>query len=153
MKFLCDQMLGKLAKWLRLIGFDTYYADSKIDDNELLDIAKDEDRVFITRDKELMYRAKKEKIQILTLRSTDLDEQLTGVLKKLDLDEKAFFTRCSLCNGVLKQLKKEDAKKFVPDKAFENNDRFWFCPKCEKAYWKGSHYDKILCRINKIKKL
>ena len=153
MKFLCDQMLGTLANWLRLIGFDTFYANSKIDDNELLDIAKRENRVIITRDKELIIRAKKKKIQICTPRSTDLDEQLSYVLEKVDVDEKSFFSRCSLCNSVLKEIKKEDAKKFVPVKAFEINDRFWFCPKCEKAYWKGSHYDKILRRIDKVKNL
>ena len=152
MKFLCDQMLGTLAKWLRLFGFDTFYANAEMDDDELLEMAEKENRVLITRDKELIIRAKKKNIQIIGIISIDLDEQLASILKKGDIDEKAVLSRCSLCNTVVDEIKKDDVKNKVPEKVFRNNDRFWFCSKCDKFYWRGSHYDKIQSKINKIKK-
>ena len=152
MKFLCDQMFGTLANWLRLLGFDTYYANSEIDDDKLLEIAKNEDRVLITRDKELSFRAKRDNMQVFKPESIDLDEQLVFILKNVDLNEEMFLSRCSLCNNLLNEIGKDDVKKMVPEKVFENNNKFWFCSNCKKVYWKGSHYDKILSRINKIKK-
>ena len=152
MKFLCDQMFGTLANWLRLLGFDTYYANSEIDDDKLLEIAKNEDRVLITRDKELSFRAKRDNMQVFKPESIHLDEQLVFILKNVDLNEEMFLSRCSLCNNLLNEIGKDDVKKMVPEKVFENNNKFWFCSNCKKVYWKGSHYDKILSRINKIKK-
>jgi len=152
MKFLCDQMLGTLAKWLRLFGFDTFYANAEMDDDELLEMAEKENRVLITRDKELIIRAKKKNIQIVEMISIDLDEQLSVILKNVDVDEKAVLSRCSLCDTILNEIKRDEVKNKVPEKVFRNNDRFWFCSKCDKIYWRGSHYDKIQSKINKIKK-
>ena len=152
MKFLCDQMLGSLARWLRLFGFDTFYANSEINDDEVLKIAETENRVLITRDKELIIRAKKKKIQLIETSLVDLDEQLKQVIKNGDIDEKMILTRCSLCNTILDEIKKKDVKTKVPEKVYKNNDRFWFCSKCDKIYWMGSHYTKIQSKINKIKK-
>ncbi len=151
MKFLCDQMLGTLAKWLRLFGFDTFYANAEMDDDELLEMAEKENRVLITRDKELIIRAKKKNIQIVEMTSIDLDEQLSVILKNVDVDEKTVLSRCSLCDTILNEIKRDDVKNKVPEKVFRNNDRFWFCSKCDKIYWRGSHYDKIQSKINKIK--
>ena len=148
MKFLCDQMLGSLARWLRLLGFDTYYADSEIDDTSLLEIAKKQKRVIITRDKELLIRAKKHKIQLIEINSINLDEQLKTLLKDKEINEKKVLTRCSLCNTLVVEINKEDVKNRVPEKVFLNNELFWYCSKCDKIYWRGSHYDKI---INKMK--
>ena len=152
MKFLCDQMLGTLAKWLRLFGFDTFYANAELDDDKLLEMAEKENRVLITRDKELIIRAKKKNIQIVEMTSIDLDEQLSVILKNVDVDEKTVLSRCSLCDTILNEIKRDDVKNKVPEKVFRNNDRFWFCSKCDKIYWRGSHYDKIQSKINKIKK-
>ena len=152
MKFLCDQMLGTLATWLRLFGFDTFYANSEIDDDELLDIAKNENRILITRDKQLIIRAKKKNIQIIEIISIDLDEQLADILENVIIDEKMVLSRCSLCNTVLDEIKKDDVKNKISEKVFRNNDRFWYCSKCDKIYWMGSHYDKIQSKINEMKK-
>ena len=152
MRFLCDQMLGTLAKWLRLFGFDTFYANSEIDDDELLDIAGTEKRVLITRDKELVIRAKKKKIKFIKIITIDLDEQLKLVLKDIVIEEKNILSRCSLCNSLVNEVKKDLVFGHVPEKVFENNDRFWFCSKCKKYYWLGSHYDKITSKMNFIKK-
>jgi hypothetical protein len=151
MKALCDQMLGTLAKWLRLFGFDTFYANSEMEDEELLQVAKKEDRVIITRDKQLIARGKKEKLSVIEVNTTDLDEQLTLVLKNVDIDQKAILSRCSVCNTILDEIEKSEVKNNVPKKIFDNNEKFWFCSKCDKIYWMGSHYERILSKIEKIK--
>lgn len=144
MKFICDRMLGTLAKWLRIYGFDTYYADSETDDDELLRIAKKENRTLITRDKELTYCGKRENLIVIELETTDLDEQLKLVLKHVKIDKKTFLSRCTLCNTMINSIKKDEVKDKVPKKVFENNDKFWFCKKCDKIYWKGTHYDEMI---------
>ena len=153
MKFLCDQMLGTLAKWLRLFGFDTFYANTEMKDENLLQITKKENRIIITRDKQLISRGRKENLQVIEINTTDLDEQLSYVLSHVKINKNAILSRCSLCNTVLDEIKKNDVKDKVPEKVFENNEKFWFCPKCNKPYWMGSHYDKIINKIDEIKKL
>ena len=152
MKFLCDQMLGTLAKWLRLFGFDTFYANAEISDYELLDIAKKEGRIIVSRDKQLITRGRKKNLQVIKTTSTDLDEQLRQVLKNAKIDETAVLSRCSLCNTVIDEIKKTSVKDKVPTRIFESNEKFWLCPKCNKIYWSGTHYDKIMMKINEIKK-
>ena len=153
MKFICDRMLGTLAKWLRIFGFDTYYANSKIDDAELLEIAKKENRILLTRDKELIYAGRRENLKIIKIKTTDLDEQLQLVLQNVKINKTNFLSRCILCNTLLDGIKKEEVKTSVPKKVFENNEKFWFCTKCNKYYWIGSHYDKMLKKIGEIENI
>ena len=152
MKLLCDQMLGTLAKWLRILGFDTFYANAKIADDELLHIAKDENRIVISRDKELIFRSKKQRLRTIEVKTTDLDEQLSQVLEHININEKAFLSRCTLCNAILKTIEKSKTKGKVPEKVFELNEKFWFCSSCNKYYWMGSHYSKIIDKIDEITK-
>ena len=152
MKLLCDQMLGSLAKWLRILGFDTFYANAEISDDELLDIAKNENRTIISRDKELILRGKKENLNVIKIKNTDLDEQLNKILEYIKINEKLVLSRCSLCNTILDTIEKSKVEGKVPRKVFDNNDDFWFCNKCKKFYWTGSHYNKILDKINNITK-
>lgn len=149
MKFLCDQMLGTLAKWLRIYGFDTFYANSETDDNELLKIAKKENRTLITRDKELTYCGKRENLNVIELKTTDLDEQLKLVLKHVKIDETKILSRCILCNSKVNKIQKDKVKNKVPEKVFENNEEFWFCKKCDKIYWYGSHTENMIKKISK----
>ena len=94
MRFLCDQMLGTLAKWLRLIGFNTFYANKEMDDSELLQIAKKEKRIIVTRDKELLIRGKKQNLKVIKISSTNLDVQLKHVLDDIQINGEAIFSRC-----------------------------------------------------------
>jgi hypothetical protein len=80
----------------------------------------------------------------------ELDEQIKTVLESVKIDEEKILSRCIECNSLVQDIKKEDIKKNVPDRIFKNIDKFWFCPKCKKIYWKGSHYDNM---IEKIKNL
>lgn len=152
MKFLCDRMLGTLAKWLRIYGFDTFYANSGLDDSDLINISKKENRIFITRDKNLVFKARRENITVIQIDSTIIDDQLLMVLKDIKIDNDLFLTRCLLCNSIIKDIKKEKVRDKVPERVFRSNDKFWFCNKCKKIYWKGSHYEKMLEKINFIKK-
>ena len=152
MKLLCDQMLGSLAKWLRILGFDTFYANAEITDEKLLEIAKNENRNIISRDKVLIQNGKKHGLKVIEINSTDLDEQLNKVFENVDIDMDRILSRCTICNTILKYIEKNKVNGKVPKKVFENNDRFWFCPKCKKYYWTGSHYDKISEKINEITK-
>ncbi len=144
MKILCDQMLGTLAKWLRIFGFDTIFANSELTDKDLLNIAKSENRIIISRDKELIIRGKKENITVISIETTDLDLQLNQVLKHLKIDKKSILSRCTLCNTELEKIDKSIVKGKVTSKVFENNDNFLFCLKCNKFYWMGSHYDEMM---------
>ncbi len=150
MKFLCDQMLGTLAKWLRIYGFDTFYANSKITDEELIEISKIEKRVLISRDKELIQIAKRENIKTIELKTIDIDEQLISVLDDLKFDKTQILSRCIKCNSEVEEINKNEIKKKVPNKVFENNKEFWFCKNCSKIYWKGSHYEKMIEKINNL---
>jgi len=152
MKLLCDQMLGTLAIWLRILGFDTFYANDVITDDELLHIANNEKRTIISRDKELIIRGKKKNLTTIEVNTTDLDEQLHQVLKIISIDKKFVLSRCTLCSTILETRIKSSVEGKVPKKVFENNDKFWFCTTCNKYYWKGSHYEKIMHKIDEIKK-
>jgi len=150
MKFLCDQMLGTLAKWLRIYGFDTFYSNSEIDDLELINIAKEEKRILLTRDKELIIRGRKKNLQVIQVNNTDLDKQLSLVLKNVDIDSNLILSRCLICNNPIEEIQKNKVIEKVPKKVFENNDKFWFCKSCNKFYWKGSHFENMLEKIKKI---
>ncbi|MCJ7570660.1 MAG: Mut7-C RNAse domain-containing protein [Candidatus Thermoplasmatota archaeon] len=147
MKFLCDQMLGTLAKWLRIYGFDTFYANSTISDDKIIMISKKEDRCLITRDEELAFRCKKENIKIIHFKVVDLDEQINLVLHDLVIDKDKILSRCIICNSELSDIKKDAIKDKVPIKVFQKHEEFWFCKKCDKIYWKGSHYDKMIQKL------
>ncbi len=143
-RFLADHMLGSLAKWLRMTGYDTVY-DKKLDDKELAAVARRDGRFILTRDKELS----KEPGSLL-IEDDLLDGQLAAVKARFGImfDEAAI--RCTGCNGELAELPKEQAKEAVPEGAFAANDRFWKCTGCGKVYWRGSHWLGILDRLKKL---
>lgn len=150
MKFLCDQMLGTLAKWLRIYGFDTFFVNSEMDDAKLMEITKKENRILITRDRNLIQSARRENLKTIEIKKTDINEQISTVLGDIKIDKKKVLSRCILCNTGVEEIKKEDIKTKVPKRVFDNNEKFWFCKKCNKIYWKGSHYEKMFEKINKL---
>ena len=150
MKLICDHMLGSLAKWLRIFGFDTLYPDMTTDDDKVLNIAKTENRLLISRDKELIIRGKKIKLEVLEIQITDLDKQLAQVLTHISLDNTQVLTRCTLCNTPLISVEKKETKNHVPPKVFETRDQFWYCSICNKYYWMGTHYENMIEKINKL---
>ncbi len=141
MKFVVDSMLGKLAKRLRLLGYDTLY-DAKADDKELLKTSKMEGRWLVTRDTQI---AKIHGAKVLLIKSTDIQEQLKEISKLtgIKLNEKTAFSRCSECNTPIEGIAKEKVKSRVPKLVYETMDEFSHCPKCGKVYWKGTHFDRL----------
>jgi uncharacterized protein with PIN domain len=143
-------MLGSLARWLRIFGFDTLYPDMTTNDDEVLDIARTENRLLISRDKELLIRGNKIKLDVLEIQTTDLDKQLAQVLTRIPIDSTQVLTRCTICNSPLISVEKKATKTYVPPKVFETRDQFWYCPVCDKYYWMGTHYENMIEKINKL---
>jgi len=143
-RFVADHMLGSLARWLRMIGYDTIY-DKGLDDKRMAELARAENRFLLTRDKELAKEP-----GALLLEQDDLDSQLKATGAKFGLKYNEGLIRCSTCNGDLLQLPKEEAKAVVPEGAYAGNDKFWKCSKCGKVFWKGSHWLGIMDRLKKL---
>jgi len=146
-KFLVDHMLGKLAKYLRFMGYDVFYPPRNMSDNEIIRIAEKENRTIITRDRELAKRANG-----FYVKSGDYHEQLKMVAKKyrLKMNEEIFLSRCSVCNEPLVKVPKEEIRGKVPEYVYEHNDEFYICPKCHRIYWYGTHTERIERDIRKI---
>ncbi|UCD92839.1 MAG: Mut7-C RNAse domain-containing protein [Methanobacteriota archaeon] len=146
MRFICDHMLGALARWMRLLGFDVLYP-GPISDREIIGIAVEEDRVILTRDKEL---SSTDKAQALYVESDDLEEQLLATMSELELKVTDPMSRCSLCNAQIEKVDKTSVEGEVPEGVFDRQEEFWYCPTCNKYYWQGSHWDRITKTIEKL---
>ena len=141
MKFIVTKELGRLARWLRILGFDTVYFSS---DNKgtLIVQALREDRIIVTRSKAKREELKKKSVEIA---SNELKAQLKEVIKALNIkiDEKRMFTRCTLCNEPLVEVEKEEVKGLVPEYVYKTKSLFMKCPACNKIYWQGSHRGRV----------
>ena len=137
-------MLGRLAKWLRIIGLDVFYSNS-VQDDELLELCSSEKRILLTRDTELARRAKK-KMRVIFIEGDRLREQFVSLRGNLMIkpDASRLFSRCVACNTPLLHVNREEVEGRVPAFVFDNRDDFKTCPKCQKVYWKGSHVDHTM---------
>lgn len=148
MMFIVDCMLGKLAKWLKILGFDALFF-SKIEDDELLSLAKEEGRILLTKDTGLIQQAKD--VQTLFLESEEWQDQIRQVIEHFNLREKAApHTRCIDCNEVLKNLPKKNAKNLVSAFVFDKADSFALCPDCGRVFWRGTHFRNMEGKIREI---
>jgi uncharacterized protein with PIN domain len=143
-RFIADSMLGSLARWLRMLGYDTAY-EKDIDDDAIVKRASQEGRHIVTRDRELAKQP-----GAVMIESDTLEEQLKCVADRFELSFDEGSIRCSACNGALSDLPKEDAGGAVPEGALESNDVFWKCEACGKVYWKGSHWHGIMERFRRL---
>ena len=146
MKFVVDCMLGKLAKWLKILGFDAVFF-SKIEDDALLEIARKENRVLLTRDTGLIERTKKAKS--LFIESENWRNQVEQVLDEYDLwKDVRPNSRCIECNVPIKDLPRAKAKNLVTPFVFENADTFALCPDCGRVFWRGTHLKDMETKID-----
>jgi len=146
MKLLCDHMLGSLARWLRFMGYDTAYPEPG-PDRLLIERTQSEDRVLLTRDKELATRV----LGAVQVRSDNLDEQIREVAAILQLRLVDPLSRCSLCNEILEVVPPGDVEGLVPEGVTSRHQEFWRCPSCRRVYWQGSHWDKMVERLNDLR--
>ncbi len=142
--FIVDTMLGTLAKWLRILGFDTIY-EAGMDDDEILKLATEENRIIISRDRELCGR----KPGSIFLETTDLDEQIARVLDFYSADKNKILSRCLECNCLLQKIACQYIEKAsVPEDILQRYDEFWHCEKCNKYYWPGTHFENMKKKAN-----
>jgi uncharacterized protein with PIN domain len=144
MRFVADCMLGKLAKWLRMLGYDTVYI-SGADDDDLVRIAVREDRVLLTRDNKLCERRMVRKRCVFVDWGTT-SQQVRQVFKQLGLrlDSQMLFTRCTVCNSEITPLAKSEVKDRVPPYVYNTQDQYGYCGACDKIYWRGTHVQHVL---------
>lgn len=149
--FVVDVNLGKLARYLRMAGFDTAYQND-LDDKELIEIMLDEDRVLLTRDRKLLMH-KVVKSGYLP-RSSHPAEQLEEVLKRFNLfDVVKPYTRCIHCNGFLERVPKEEILDQLEPLTKKHFQKFSQCPDCGQIYWAGSHRERLHPKLQEILKL
>jgi len=142
---LLDAMLGRLARWLRLIGYDAAYLPDT-DDIEVVRLARAEARVILTRDQGLVKRSG---IKALLISSQRLDEQIAEVREHFGLPPEPVIARCGVCNTPLRDLPTQAAQSRVPPYVWRNKSNFTECPNCHRVYWPGTHWDAIQDRLSK----
>ncbi|MFC1802624.1 Mut7-C RNAse domain-containing protein [Thermoproteota archaeon] len=149
-RFLLDGMLGSLARWLRIIGYDTlYYVDKE--DEELRNEASKTLRILVTRDTELYQRAiKNGGVNAIKITSDTAIDQLKEIAQTLNLQLLPSNTRCPRCNGILTSVGKETVKEQIPKESYKAFEKFWICADCNSIYWKGSHWAQIMETLLKI---
>jgi uncharacterized protein len=149
MKFLCDDNLGKLAKYLRLMGFDTAFT-AIISNGELIAKMLKEDRLVITRDRRLADRIETGRIVVVDIDSPE--EQLRQIMKKLAIPiiRERFFSRCLICNEVCREINANEIKDKVFPYILKTKNQFRQCPKCDRIFWQGSHYRHMIAKLDKI---
>jgi hypothetical protein len=147
-RFLVDCMMGTLAKWLRILGFDTVY-ETRLDDHSLVRLARAEGRLLLTRDRNL---ARRKGLAVLFIESESVDEQLVQVLSAVRSRDHAPFSRCPVCNAPLEQVPKYEAWGQVPPFVFQTQQEFHLCPECNRFYWRGTHWQKMVARVKELQK-
>jgi len=148
-RFACDVMLGSTAKWLRMLGIDTFY-DNRAADVDLKRLCLEEKRILLTKD-----------VALHESMPAGASRLVAGVHPREQLEEIAAFfqlarcvrpSRCSLCNGDLAAIAKESVKDLVPPYVFRTQERFQRCVQCRRIYWPGTHFERIAERIARIRK-
>lgn len=140
-RFMVDVMLGRLARWLRIIGFDAAYIDG-IEDSDLVRISIDEGRILLTRDRALPSEWWID--NYILVESVRPMEQLRQIVRQFDLPwRERLFTRCTVCNEPLHTVDAEKVIGRVPERVLENSSRFASCRMCGRIYWEGSHVERM----------
>jgi uncharacterized protein with PIN domain len=147
MKFICDTMLGKLAKYLRIMGFDASYSNS-FSWHQIVSSATAEQRIILTRRTDLLLPEQRPACYVI--QGNYPYEQLQDVLRHFELqtDSSGFFTRCLLCNKLLTSVEKASVAGNIPDYVFSTVNDFSQCPCCRKIYWKGTHHYNMMRRLS-----
>ncbi|HSF18367.1 MAG TPA: Mut7-C RNAse domain-containing protein [Vicinamibacteria bacterium] len=148
-RFIADVHLGRLARYLRLLGFDTSYRND-LDDEEIATRARSERRIVLTRDRGLLKR--KTVTRGHWVRATNAGEQLHEVVRAFDLAKSVDpFTRCLVCNGRLQFVAKREVAELLPEETREHFDTFLRCVDCARLFWPGAHYSRLSALVESVK--
>jgi uncharacterized protein len=147
-RFVVDTMLGRLARWLRAMGYDTLYP-GQAEDRRLLQLARAERRILLTRDRGLARLAEPHSCLI---RGERVDDQVIEAVQRLALnpDNSDWLSRCLECNGSLEPGSRESIRGLVPEHVFATHTDFMRCPGCGRIYWAGSHADRMIARLSQF---
>jgi uncharacterized protein len=147
-RFVADVMLGRLAKWLRIAGFDVLYSN-RFTDEELVAVSRRESRILLSRDTRLLVR--KAVDRFIFLENENIHEQIRQVIATARITcLPGVLTRCLSCNEVLQDARQEEVRDKVPPFVYETQTQFKTCPKCCKIYWAGTHRQSVLRTLNKL---
>ncbi|MCK5051422.1 MAG: Mut7-C RNAse domain-containing protein [Candidatus Cloacimonetes bacterium] len=146
-KFLLDENLGKLAKWLRMLGYDAAVYKS-ISIEKKISLCNKERRVFLTRSNKISKR--KENFSRILIRTEKYDKQLLEMQDLIELEDVILFSRCLNCNSKLRKVQLEKIEGLVPENVRNNFSDFKICKKCGKIYWNGSHYDAMKSKLKNL---
>jgi uncharacterized protein with PIN domain len=153
-KFIADEMLGKIAKKLRIFGFDTEYLPNT-DDNTLINRSINNKRTILTKDRELYARSQKMNVPCLLITLENEFENLIIIMREFNINNifsvTNKYTRCTLCNGALEKVVKSSLiRSYIPQKVFDNTEIYFKCSFCKKIYWNGTHIQEINQLIDNI---
>lgn len=152
LKFIVDNNVGKLAKWLRMMGYDTLFFDGP-DDTQMVRIAFTEGRIIITKDTQLMERRiiTSGRLQAVLITDDDPECQVRQVIEQLKLDCNFNpFSLCLECNRPLEPRAAEDIKDRVPPYVFKTQSRYVECPDCHRIYWPGTHWQAMVEKLKEF---
>jgi uncharacterized protein len=146
-RFAADRMLGRLVKWLRVIGQDVIYGPH-LTGYGLIRAARQENRLILTRDRGL---EKKHPPEFIFVASDRYGEQLRQVIEACGLKPwDSLFTRCLTCNSLLQAKSKTSVQEIVPPYVFSTQENFVWCPKCRRVYWPATHHDRMVEELKTI---
>lgn len=149
-RFVLDVHLGKLARLLRMTGFDTIYRNN-LDDNEIIGIAMEEERIVLTRDRCILKNKKVKKGYFVQSRFAK--EQLHEVIAHFGLQKEIeFLSRCIACNGTIVEATREEVETSLQPCTLKHFTEFFRCRDCGKVYWEGSHYDRMMGFYEEMRK-
>lgn len=148
MRFITTKELGRLCKWLRIIGYDTSYFP-EAERRELIIKSLREDRIILTRDSKMSVYSG---IRMIHIESDFVEDQVKQVVNELGVkpDRDKFFTICVICNAPLEKAKKGDIKDKVPPYVYETQESFMKCDSCNRIYWQGTHWTLVGKFVDKL---
>ncbi|MEK6931602.1 MAG: Mut7-C RNAse domain-containing protein, partial [Thermoproteota archaeon] len=150
--FFVDAMLGNIARKLRLLGYDSQYF-SDIDDEKLIDSARKEKRIIISKDEELIRKAQKLGMRSIHITKEEEVEEFLEIINSVNLKRiqiNGNIARCPKCNSLTESVDKEIIKERIPLGVLKLNDKFWICKYCNQIYWEGTHIKNLQEFVGKV---
>ena len=154
LRFLADGMLGKLTRWLRMLGHDVEYLND-LDDDRLVEKAAVEERVLLTRDVRLFRKASVSGVEAFLVKGRTEVEKLAELARSFgfSLEVDVENSRCPKCNAGIRSVSKEEVAGRIPESTGRFYEEFWICVECGQVYWRGSHWERINRTLGQARQL